>query len=80
MLMQVLAIGAVLIGSHVRWGYCVYGAASFTYYSCYPPVLYATFLASFFKSDDIDLDDYYYSEMSEAGYFEGMDDGPLFKI
>lgn len=80
--MQVLVLGAALIGSHVRLGYCVYGAASVAYYAGYPPLLYATFLASFFQSEDVDLDDYYYSEMSEAGYFEGIDEvnGPLFEM
>lgn len=30
--------GAILLGSGVEAGYCVYGLASFLYYSIYPPV------------------------------------------
>ena len=30
--------GAILLGSKVAAGYCVYGLATFLYYSIYPPV------------------------------------------
>ena len=30
--------GAILLGSGVEGGYCVYGLASFLYYAIYPPV------------------------------------------
>lgn len=48
--------GAILLGSNVESGYCVYGMASYLYQSFYPPLLYMTFLAEFFSDDDMDLD------------------------
>ena len=30
--------GAILLGSGVVGGYCIYGLASFLYYAIYPPV------------------------------------------
>ncbi|CAL5227660.1 g10667 [Coccomyxa viridis] len=65
------ALGAILLGSKIEAGYCVYGLASFLYYSIYPPLLYITFLAEFFSDDEgLDMDMMYYSEMKDAGYFE----------
>lgn len=63
-------VGAVLIGSHVVAGYCVYGAATWLYYALYPPLVYVTFLAEFFADEQLDLDLMYYSEMREAGFLE----------
>lgn len=70
------AFGALLIGLHVGAGYCLYGFANVAYLGMYAPLLYVTFLASFFQSDDVDLENYYYSEMSEAGFldFSAIDD------
>lgn len=34
----VVTTGAILLGSGVIGGYCVYGLASFLYYAIYPPV------------------------------------------
>ena len=65
-----------MIGKHASSGYCVFGFTNILYYGCYAPLLYYTFLASFFQSDDVDLENYYYSEMSEAGFLDmgGVDD------
>mmetsp|Transcript_15989 Transcript_15989/g.44611 ORF Transcript_15989/g.44611 Transcript_15989/m.44611 type:complete len:304 (-) Transcript_15989:306-1217(-) len=63
-------LGALLLASKVKNGYCVYGVASYLYQSFYPPLLYLTFLAEFFHVDDMDLDLMYYSEMKDAGYFD----------
>ena len=59
-----------MIGKHASSGYCVFGLTNILYYGCYAPLLYYTFLASFFQSDDVDLEQYYYSEMSEAGFLD----------
>lgn len=69
----VAALG-IPLGFH--WGYCVVGLCNGAYYVGYPPLLYVTFLADFFREDDYELENAYYSEMEEAGYFE--DDGGRF--
>lgn len=76
LVLQIGAFGALLIGLHVGAGYCLYGIANVGYLGMYAPLLYVTFLASFFQSDDVDLENYYYSEMSEAGFldFSAIDD------
>lgn len=75
------AVGAIMIGSHEAAGYCIYGISNFLYYGFYPPLLYMAFLASFFQSEDVDLENYYYSEMSEAGFFDhGDGDDPYERL
>lgn len=37
-------------------------------------LLYATFLAEFFQDEELDMDMLYYSEMKEAGGFDGDED------
>jgi hypothetical protein len=74
---QIGVVGAIMIGKHVSAGYCIYGVTNIAYYGFYAPLLYYTFLASFFQSDDADLENYYYSEMSDAGFLSdlgGLDD------
>lgn len=65
-------MGAIMIGKHASSGYCVFGLTNIVYYGFYAPLLYYTFLASFFQSDDVDLENYYYSEMSEAGFLDSI--------
>lgn len=78
LLLNVMAmVGAILIGSKVVSGYCVYGVATWLYYALYPPLLYVTFLAEFFADDQLDIDMMYYSEMREAGCFDDYDEEPL---
>lgn len=67
---QVAAVGAIMVAEHADSGYCVFGVTNILYYTLYAPLLYFTFLASFFQSDEVDLENYYYSEMSEAGFLE----------
>jgi hypothetical protein len=62
-----------MIGLHSGGGYCLYGLTNTAYLGLYAPLLYVTFLASFFQSDDVDLENYYYSEMSEAGFLDFAD-------
>ncbi|KAE8673518.1 Transmembrane protein adipocyte-associated 1 isoform 2 [Hibiscus syriacus] len=40
------------------------------YHSVYLPFLYITFLADFFREEDFLLDNAYYSEMRDAGFFD----------
>jgi hypothetical protein len=68
-----LVVGSIMVGSKHVSGYCVYGFFNFLYFSCYPPLLYMTFLSEFFVDDDLELESAYYSEMREAGYFDDMD-------
>eukprot|EP00877_Chromochloris_zofingiensis_P011606 jgi/Chrzof1/669/Cz01g24150.t1 len=70
LLYLLMAVGAILIGSKVLSGYCLYGIANWLYYAVYPPLLYYTFLAEFFSDERLDLDLMYYSEMRDAGCFE----------
>jgi hypothetical protein len=65
-----MAVGSILVGSKVIGGYCVYGTAIWLYYSCYPPLVYFTFLQDFFSDEQLDMDLLYYSEMREAGVFD----------
>jgi hypothetical protein len=65
-----MTVGSILVGSKVVGGYCVYGSAMWLYYSCYPPLVYWTFLKDFFSDDELDMDLLYYSEMRDAGVFD----------
>ncbi|CAM6087522.1 unnamed protein product [Calypogeia fissa] len=69
----VSAIGSFILGLGADFGYCVYGLTTFSYYAFYPPLLYITFLADFFREEDLQMDDVYYSEMKDAGYFDAWD-------
>lgn len=61
--------GALLVGSHALLGYCVYGVSNLVYYAVYPPLLYITFLAEFFSDTELELEEAYYAELREAGYW-----------
>lgn len=63
--------GSMLLGFGASFGYCIYGFAGFAYYALYPPLLYTTFLADFLREEDLQMEDAYYSEMKDAGYFDG---------
>lgn len=63
--------GSLLLGFGGSFGYCVYGFAGFAYYALYPPLLYTTFLADFLREEEMQMEDAYYSEMKDAGYFDG---------
>lgn len=64
-------LGSLLLGFGASFGYCVYGFAGFAYHSLYPPLLYTTFLADFLREEEMQMGDAYYSEMKDAGYFDG---------
>lgn len=65
-----MAVGSILVGCKLVGGYCVYGSATWLYYSCYPPLVYFTFLAEFFGEEELDTDLLLYSEMRDAGVFD----------
>ena len=63
--------GSFLLGFGDSFGYCIYGLTGFVYYALYPPLLYGTFLADFLGEEEMQMEDAYYSEMKDAGYFDG---------
>ncbi|KAJ7566414.1 hypothetical protein O6H91_02G101700 [Diphasiastrum complanatum] len=67
---SVAVLGSLLLCFGADFGHCLYSLAGFSYYALYPPLLYVTFLADFFKEEDFQLEDIYYSEMKDAGYFD----------
>ncbi|KAG5027935.1 hypothetical protein AAZX31_05G020900 [Glycine max] len=51
-------------------GNWLYDLTVLCYHSLYLPFLYVTFLADFFQEEDFLLDNAYYSEMKDAGFFD----------
>lgn len=54
----------------VEFGIWLYNFTLLSYHSMYLPFLYATFLADFFQEEDFLLENAYYSEMRDAGFFD----------
>ncbi|CAK9312236.1 unnamed protein product [Citrullus colocynthis] len=54
----------------VRFGIWLYNFTVISYHSMYLPFLYVTFLADFFQEEDFLLENAYYSEMRDAGFFD----------
>ncbi|MED6145025.1 hypothetical protein PIB30_021173 [Stylosanthes scabra] len=52
------------------FGNWLYNLTVLCYHSLYLPFIYATFLADFFQEEDFLLDNAYYSEMKDAGFFD----------
>ena len=48
-------VAALCIAWGAGWGYCLAGLCNFAYYVGYPPLLYVTFLADFFREDEYEL-------------------------
>ncbi|XP_023927918.1 protein CANDIDATE G-PROTEIN COUPLED RECEPTOR 2 [Quercus suber] len=70
--MNALALLAcALTGSGAGFGFWLYGATIVCYHAFYLPLLYVTFLADFFQEEDLHLENVYYSEMKDAGFFDG---------
>lgn len=59
-----------LAGIGAGLGNWLYDFTVLCYHSLYLPFLYATFLADFFQEEDFLLDNAYYSEMKDAGFFD----------
>ncbi|KAL4184254.1 hypothetical protein AMTRI_Chr10g224650 [Amborella trichopoda] len=65
---SLLACGLIGVGAGLGFG--LYNLVAICYHSLYPPLLYITFLADFFQEEDLHLEDVYYSEMKDAGFFD----------
>ncbi|XP_057541232.1 protein CANDIDATE G-PROTEIN COUPLED RECEPTOR 2-like [Amaranthus tricolor] len=48
----------------------LYDIIDICYHALYLPLIYKTFLADFFQEEDLNLDNVYYSEMKDAGFFD----------
>lgn len=59
-----------LTGSGASFGFWLYGGTIVCYHALYLPLLYVTFLADFFQEEDLHLENVYYSEMKDAGFFD----------
>lgn len=72
LIMNALALFACgLTGNGAGFGLWLYGATIVCYHAFYLPLLYFTFLADFFQEEDLQLENGYYSEMKDAGFFDG---------
>lgn len=70
-LLNALSIFACgVIGNGAGFGLWLYGATIVCYHAFYLPLIYITFLADFFKEEGLHLEDVYYSEMKDAGFFD----------
>lgn len=62
--------GCVLAASGFAFGLWVYSFVVICYHTLYLPFVYVTFLSDFFQEEDLLLDNAYYSEMRDAGFFD----------
>lgn len=62
------ACGLAVVGA--GFGIWLYNLTVICYHSFFLPLLYVTFLADFFQEDDFLLENAYYSEMRDAGFFD----------
>ncbi|KAG2272897.1 hypothetical protein Bca52824_067452 [Brassica carinata] len=59
-----------LAANGAHFGLWLFGITSVCYHAFYLPLLYVTFLADFFQEEDLNLENVYYSEMKDAGFFD----------
>ncbi|PSS26703.1 Transmembrane protein like [Actinidia chinensis var. chinensis] len=59
-----------LTGHGAGFGFWLYDVTVICYHAFYLPLLYVTFLADFFQEEDLHLENVYYSEMKDAGFFD----------
>ncbi|OIT07531.1 PREDICTED: transmembrane protein adipocyte-associated 1 homolog [Nicotiana attenuata] len=65
------ALLACALAAHgAGFGLWLYNITVISYHAMYLPLLYVTFLADFFQEDDLHLENVYYSEMKDAGFFD----------
>ncbi|CAN4108658.1 unnamed protein product [Withania somnifera] len=65
------ALLACALAAHgTGFGLWLYNITAICYHAMYLPLLYVTFLADFFQEDDLHLENVYYSEMKDAGFFD----------
>uniref|UniRef100_A0A1J3E4Z5 Transmembrane protein adipocyte-associated 1 n=1 Tax=Noccaea caerulescens TaxID=107243 RepID=A0A1J3E4Z5_NOCCA len=66
----VYLVASVFTAHGAHFGFWLYGIMSVCYHASYLPLLYITFLADFFQEEDLNLENVYYSEMKDAGFFD----------
>ncbi|GJZ78396.1 transmembrane protein adipocyte-associated 1 [Tanacetum coccineum] len=66
----VALFACALAASGVSFGLWLYTFIGICYHTLYLPFLYITFLSDFFQEEDLLLDNAYYSEMRDAGFFD----------
>ncbi|XP_043706013.1 protein CANDIDATE G-PROTEIN COUPLED RECEPTOR 2-like [Telopea speciosissima] len=59
-----------LVGNGVGFGFWLYDLTTICYHAFYLPLLFITFLADFFQEEYLNLENAYYSEMKDAGFFD----------
>uniref|UniRef100_A0A3Q7EMT8 LOB domain-containing protein n=1 Tax=Solanum lycopersicum TaxID=4081 RepID=A0A3Q7EMT8_SOLLC len=65
------ALLACALAAHgTGFGIWLYNITVICYHAMYLPLLYITFLADFLQEDDLHLENVYYSEMKDAGFFD----------
>ncbi|KAI3726848.1 hypothetical protein L1987_66654 [Smallanthus sonchifolius] len=62
--------GCGLAAFGVGFGLWLYSFVVICYHTLYLPFVYITFLSDFFQEEDLLLDNAYYSEMKDAGFFD----------
>ncbi|PKA64938.1 hypothetical protein AXF42_Ash011540 [Apostasia shenzhenica] len=60
----------VLMQNGAGFGFWLHDLVTICYHSFYLPLIYVTFLADFFQEEDLRLENVYYSEMKDAGFFD----------
>ncbi|CAN6477328.1 unnamed protein product [Victoria cruziana] len=60
-----------LMGIGAGFGFWLYSLTVLIYHAFYLPFIYLTFLSDFFLEEDLHLENVYYSEMKDAGFFDG---------
>ncbi|XP_020257646.1 transmembrane protein adipocyte-associated 1 homolog [Asparagus officinalis] len=70
-LVNILSLFAcVFVANGSGFGFWLFDLVAICYHSLYLPLLYVTFLADFFQEEDMRLENVYYSEMKDAGFFD----------
>ncbi|XP_074573973.1 protein CANDIDATE G-PROTEIN COUPLED RECEPTOR 2-like isoform X2 [Curcuma longa] len=62
--------GCLLAANGSGFGIWLFNLTTVCYHSLYLPLLYVVFLADFFQEEDMRLENVYYSEMKDAGFFD----------
>ncbi|KAK9066583.1 hypothetical protein SSX86_013906 [Deinandra increscens subsp. villosa] len=62
--------GCGLAAIGLGFGLWMYSLVVICYHALYLPFVYITFLSDFFQEEDLLLDNAYYSEMKDAGFFD----------
>ncbi|XP_068659298.1 protein CANDIDATE G-PROTEIN COUPLED RECEPTOR 2-like [Aristolochia californica] len=66
----VALFACLLMQNGADFGFWLYNVTVICYHAFYLPFIYITFLADFFQEEDFHLENAYYSEMKDAGFFD----------